>query len=82
MRDEDLAAEAEIVAVRMRAAGIWVSFDLLVDVKTAAYMLGKSEGTMKNWRYMGVGPEPIFIRDRSCYRIIDLLRERKSDRAA
>jgi hypothetical protein len=73
MTDAEILEEAERVAVRMRAAGVWVSFDLRVRTDAAADMLGKAPKTLINWRAQN---HPLrYVRGATpTYRITELLR--------
>lgn len=71
--DAEIEAEAEKIAVRMRAAGVWVSFDLRVRTDTAADLLGRKPKTLANWR--GEMHSLPYVRGATpTYRLVDLLR--------
>jgi hypothetical protein len=56
--DEHVRAAAEIEAERLRAQGFSVGPGPRFEIKTpaAAVLLGRSSGTLKNWRSDGTGP--------------------------
>ena len=68
----DLLREAELVAARIEAKGGWVSPDLRVWPDTAAHMLGRSVGTLANWRAT-LHPLRYVPGQRVSYRLVDLL---------
>jgi hypothetical protein len=79
-----LEREAEKVARRMREDGVWVTYDLRVNSKTTAYMLGITEATLRNRRYMEMPPMPVktFGSRDATYRLVDILLTMQMDKAA
>jgi len=69
----ELDAEAERVAERIRARNDWVSVDLRVLPAVAADFLGCKEASLRNRST----PVRVRIGRSVTYRIVDLLRERR-----
>lgn len=84
MTDAEIEDQAQLVASRMRARGEWVTDDLLVQGRAAAVMLGISEGTLRNWSYIGRGPTPIRLVEGGprWYRLIEIIARRTTSWAA
>lgn len=78
-----LEQEAEKVARRLREDGVWVSYNLRVEPRTAAYMLNITEETLRNRRYMGKPPEPVYgANGKPTYPLVRILVELGLDEAA
>ena len=60
------------LAARLESQGAWVSPDLRVSEQTAADIVGVKFGTLRAWRYSGVGPTFIYA-GRVTYRIASVL---------
>jgi hypothetical protein len=49
------------------------SIPQIVNTRRAAEILGRSAGTLKRWRYEGIGPDWIEIEGRVSYDVVVLL---------
>lgn len=54
---DQIAVEVEKIRAWCLDQGRWLSPDGRVHADTAAEILGATVGTLRNWRYLGNGPE-------------------------
>jgi hypothetical protein len=72
--EEQLQLLALTTADQMRKLGLWVSYDGRILPTEAAALLGRSVGTLANWRSQQDHPLPYVRGKRITYRLVDVLR--------
>ncbi len=74
VKAEQLAADAEQLAARLRARSVWVSADGRIRADAAAELLDVAPKTLRNWRCEGRGPDYYEATPgRFTYRLTDLV---------
>lgn len=73
---DDLTQRAEscyaTLVARCERDRRWVSGDGRVDASTAAELIGVARGTLRQWRYLHLGPRPYRIGGRASYALRDV----------
>ena len=65
---------ADQLAAELRRRGHTITPDGRVTLAAAALVLGKAEGTLRNWRSAGQGPLTYKIAGTVTYRLADLVK--------